>query len=253
MGRRITSGVAGSAGLGGLNINSTTIGTSGNTDLNLAPNGSGVVSVTTNLQIANQGDIRLLEATAGGTNYIGFQAPSAITSNVLWTLPGSDGSNDQVLATNGSGTLSWSTKSVSITDDTLTNATRYLLFTSSTSGTATAINVSSTKMTFNPNSGTFTVTSIVESSSIALKENINPIQDALSNVMQLVGVTYDRKDGSRKDEAGLIAEDVAKVLPNLVTRDEDGNVEGIQYTKLTAYLIESIKTLKSEIDRLKGN
>jgi hypothetical protein len=39
----------------------------------------------------------------------------------------------------------------------------------------------------------------------------------------------------------------------LVSKDEDGNAYGIQYTKLTAYLIEAVKTLKQEIDQLKGN
>ena len=95
--------------------------------------------------------------------------------------------------------------------------------------------------------GTFT-----ESSSIALKENINPIANALDSIMQLVGVTYDRKNGSGMNEAGLIAEEVDKVLPNLVSHKEDGSAEGIHYTKLTAYLIEAVKSLKAEINELKG-
>ena len=85
-----------------------------------------------------------------------------------------------------------------------------------------------------------------------LKQNVNPITDALNSVLQLCGVTYDRKDGSRKNEAGLIAEDVVNVLPNLVTCDKDGKPEGINYTKLSAYLIEAIKSLKIEINELKG-
>lgn len=101
-------------------------------------------------------------------------------------------------------------------------------------------------------SGTLTVTEIIETSSIALKENVNPIMSALDSILQLNGVTYDRKDGSRTNEAGLIAEDVNKVLSNIVTKDEGGNPAGIQYTRLTAYLIECIKELKSEIDILKS-
>lgn len=93
---------------------------------------------------------------------------------------------------------------------------------------------------------------ITETSSIALKENINPIDNALDSILQLVGVTYDRKDGSVKNEAGLIAEDVNRVIPNLVTKDKDGNVVGINYSRLSAYLIEAVKTLKEEIDGLKG-
>ena len=100
--------------------------------------------------------------------------------------------------------------------------------------------------------GQMTATTIVETSSIVFKENINPIEDALNKVMQLVGVTYDRKD-MVKHEAGLIAEDVNKIIPELVSKDADGNPHGIQYSKLTAYLIEAVKSLKNEIDTLKGN
>jgi hypothetical protein len=100
--------------------------------------------------------------------------------------------------------------------------------------------------------GQMTATTIVETSSIVFKENVNPIEDALNKVMQLVGVTYDRKDMD-KHEAGLIAEDVNKIIPELVSKDADGNPHGIQYSKLTAYLIEAVKSLKNEIDTLKGN
>lgn len=92
---------------------------------------------------------------------------------------------------------------------------------------------------------------ITETSSIALKENINPINNALDSILQLVGVTYDRKDGSVKNEAGLIAEDVNRVIPNLVTKDKDGKVVGINYSRLSAYLIEAVKTLSSELDSVK--
>ena len=94
--------------------------------------------------------------------------------------------------------------------------------------------------------------SITESSSIALKENIAPIENALDSIMRLVGVTYDRRDGSKKEEAGLIAEEVDKILPNLVTKDQNGLPDAIHYTKLTAYLIEAVKSLKAEINSLKG-
>jgi hypothetical protein len=96
--------------------------------------------------------------------------------------------------------------------------------------------------------GTFTsmtASSITETSSIVYKENINPIQNALDKILQLDGVTYDRKDGSSVMEAGLIKEEVEKILPNVTQGD------GIQYTKLTAYLIEAVKSLTKEINELK--
>jgi hypothetical protein len=57
------------------------------------------------------GNILLAEGTNNGSNYVGFASPAAVTSNIVWTLPGADGSTDQVLKTDGSGTLGWATVS----------------------------------------------------------------------------------------------------------------------------------------------
>jgi hypothetical protein len=94
---------------------------------------------------------------------------------------------------------------------------------------------------------------LTEASSVTLKENINPILNALDLITNLTGVTYDRKDGSAINRAGLIAEEVEQVLPNIIQKDKEGNPSGIQYTNLIAYLVESIKELKTEIDSLKKN
>ena len=92
---------------------------------------------------------------------------------------------------------------------------------------------------------------LTEASSIVLKENINPITDALSIISNLTGYTYDRKDGTAKNQAGLIAEEVEQTLPNVVSYDSDGHASGVQYTKIIAYLVESIKELKKELDSLR--
>ncbi len=57
----------------------------------------------------NTSELRFMELSANGLNYIGFKAPDAITSNVIWTLPTADGtaSTTTFLATNGSGALSF--------------------------------------------------------------------------------------------------------------------------------------------------
>jgi hypothetical protein len=56
-------------------------------------------------------NIKLYEDTDNGTNYVAFKAPNTIAADVTWTLPAADGSSAQVLSTNGSGTLSWTTVS----------------------------------------------------------------------------------------------------------------------------------------------
>lgn len=96
-----------------------------------------------------------------------------------------------------------------------------------------------------------TATEFVETSSIAFKENVQPLNNALSFVTKLNGVTYNRKN-SKDLEPGFIAEDVVKVIPEIVSTDESGNPYGIKYTKLIAYLIEAIKEQQTQIDELKN-
>jgi hypothetical protein len=100
-------------------------------------------------------------------------------------------------------------------------------------------------------SGRLTVNNIVETSALAFKENITSIDNALDSILNLRGVNYDRKDKSEINESGLIAEEVNKVLPSLVTKDQDGNPYGVKYTKLVAYLIEAVKDQQKQIDDLK--
>ena len=59
-----------------------------------------------NLQIGDQGDLRL--GDADNSHYIALQAPSTVASNVTLTFPATDGDADQFLQTNGSGVLAWS-------------------------------------------------------------------------------------------------------------------------------------------------
>ena len=54
-------------------------------------------------------EIKLYEDTDNGTNYFGLKAPAALTASTTFTLPDGDGTNGQVLGTNGSGTLDWIT------------------------------------------------------------------------------------------------------------------------------------------------
>jgi hypothetical protein len=61
----------------------------------------------TNVQVGTQGAVRF--ADANSSNYVAFKAPSDVPANVTWTLPGTDGTSGQTMVTNGSGTLTWAT------------------------------------------------------------------------------------------------------------------------------------------------
>ena len=69
---------------------------------------------TVNLIIDNQKEVRFRETTANGTNYIGLKAPASVSADLTFTLPATDGTNGQVLTTNGSGVLSFTTPSAGI-------------------------------------------------------------------------------------------------------------------------------------------
>ena len=94
-------------------------------------------------------------------------------------------------------------------------------------------------------------------SDIRLKKDIAPIEDAVTKVQQLNGCTFTYLKDDRKS-AGLIAQDVEKVLPSAVIEDEavfhgeEGETyKTVQYDQLIGLLVEAVKELKAEIEELK--
>ena len=91
-------------------------GTPGGSDTQIQFNSSGSFGASanltwdgTNVQIGATGALRF--ADTDSSNYVAFKSPGTVATNVTWTLPSADGTSNQVLTTNGSGTLSWSTPS----------------------------------------------------------------------------------------------------------------------------------------------
>ena len=93
----------------------------------------------------------------GGAGYIPYQSGSGATSFV------SAGTTGQVLTSNGTSAPTWATPTAyaTVTDDTTTNATRYLLFANQTTGNLTTEYVSSTKLQFNPSTGALKASQLV--------------------------------------------------------------------------------------------
>jgi hypothetical protein len=98
--------------------------------------------------------------------------------------------------------------------------------------------------------GTARVTTLIETSALKYKINIQPLEPQLSKVAQLEPVTFDWIDKPNpKTNIGLIADEVEKIYPEFVSKTEDGEIEGIEYSKLTTVLIQSIKELKEIVDK----
>ena len=92
---------------------------------------------------------------------------------------------------------------------------------------------------------------VITNSDERLKSNIRPIENALDIVCSLNGKIY-TKDG-KDDQIGLIAQDVAKVLPQMVhTAQDEMETKSVNYQNMVALLIESVKELRAEVAELKG-
>jgi hypothetical protein len=109
-----------------------------------------------------------------------------------------------------------------------------------------------TRYTFDDN-GSFTATGNVTAySDIKLKENIEPIANPLDKVNQINGVTFDRIDTPELGrQMGVIAQDVEKVCPELVSTDDEG-IKSVSYGNMVGLLIEAIKDQQKQIDELKA-
>jgi len=96
----------GTAGTITLSVDTTVVATTNNT---LTMSGKTLASptVTTALTLNATGELRL--ADTDSSNYVGFKSPGTVGTNLIWTLPSTDGTNGQVLQTNGTGTLSFTT------------------------------------------------------------------------------------------------------------------------------------------------
>ena len=82
-----------------------------------------------------------------------------------------------------------------------------------------------------------------------VKENIKILENSLKIVNELRGVSFDWKE-TGKPSIGVIAQDVEKILPELV---KQGDVKSVNYNGLIAVLIEAVKDLSHELKELKKN
>jgi hypothetical protein len=188
---------------------------------------------------------------SGQTTLLASAAASGVTAN---TYGGSTAIPVITIDTYGRVTSASNvsvTTGTTISNDTTTNADRYITFTSASSGSISSAVVSTTKLFFNPSTGLLTSTDYNSSSDITLKQDFTSIQNPLDIINQLTGFGFTWKDSKQK-AYGLSAQEVEKVIPEIVKNRPDGT-KGINYMNLTAFLIEAIKDLKREIQEIKSN
>jgi hypothetical protein len=208
--------------------------------------GSGIVSGSSQVDVMSTTNISRL-ATTGSNTFTGTISINSGTTGFL-TLGASNsygsissGGSGATIYLNGA-TRGGTTTAASNTIVVATDGEFYI-----TNGAA-----NSTKFLLASNGNTTISGTFTENSSLRYKENVETIKYGLDKVLQMRGVTYDKKDNGVK-EMGVIAEEIYEVLPELVLKNEEGEVDSVSYGRITAVLIEAIKDLKKEIEDLKLN
>lgn len=228
---------------------------------NITMNGGKIAGVGTGGIAISNGPI----ATGGGTittsggqvrtngGAISTAGASAATSGAITTGGGSiDSGGGNISTTNGSvqigsGTLNFNSgaQSSSAYLSTITvdgTPKQALLFAISDVAIAGTLYANSLRAT------NFIYSSSFSTSDQRLKDNIAPLENSLDMILKIHGVSYRLKE-TGKESMGVIAQDVQKVYPQLVTKMNDSYM-AVNYNGLIAPLIESIRTLKDQNDRL---
>jgi hypothetical protein len=154
-----------------------------------------------------------------------------------------DGTTWQVFSNVGQRGFTGSAAVISISDDTSTDESRFISFVGSTSGNTQSFGVSSSKLFFNPSTGTLNATEFNSLSDETLKEDMHIVNNALDIINNIEGFKFAWKD-TKKLSLGVSAQRLERIIPELVT---NGNYKTVNYNGLIAILIEAIKELDRKI------
>jgi hypothetical protein len=140
------------------------------------------------------------------------------------------------------------TGGVSVGNETASSSTFYPVFTTTTSGIASSQNVSTTKLTFVPSTGTLSATVVNTLSDAREKENVIEI-DGMSLISTMHPVEFTWKDNGNKSY-GFIAQELEKNFPELVSTDDKG-IKSVSYIPVIAMLVDAVNKQQNEIENLK--
>jgi hypothetical protein len=117
------------------------------------------------------------------------------------------------------------------------------------SGSSQTATVSTSKLYFNPSTGTINATEVNTLSDLTMKSDFTEIVDPLSMLSQISGYKFKFTE-SGKHSVGVLAQDVEKILPEIVTTNLEGS-KSVAYNGIVALLIEAVKQQQVTIEELK--
>ena len=229
------------------------VGTSESMRITSAGNvGIGSASITNGTSFGGGGQINKLKvestnytcleingSTSGGSIQFtyGTNLPNQVGALIAYNY-GAGGALNFVLANVTNGPMSFNTNNTE--RGVITAGGNWLLGTSSDNGERLYV------------SGAIRATgTITANSDLTLKKNLLRIENALEKVEQINGYTYEFKEDDSKRHAGVIAQEIQTVLPEIVNKGNDG-ILGVEYGNISALLIEAIKEQQTQINELKA-
>ena len=147
------------------------------------------------------------------------------------------------------GDNSWKAAWINIQNDESTDSSYYLTMTSAVSGSWNSAYISSNKLSFNPLTGTLSATIFNSLSDITLKENFENIENPIEIINKINPLGFDWK-GSGKKSYGVIAQELEKILPELVS--ENNGIKSVEYNSLMAFLIGAVQEMSERLDKLEN-
>lgn len=177
--------------------------------------------------------------TIGGVSFDG-------TANI--NLPGVNQSGTEDTSGNAA-TATTATNATNITlADESSDTTCFPVFATAATGNQ-APKTDADRLTYDANTGTLSSTDFDSTSDVNLKKDIEIIENANKILSQIKGVNFTWKDNN-KPAVGVIAQDVEKVLPQLVNEKSDTGTKSVCYNGLIGVLIEAVKELSQRVEEL---
>jgi hypothetical protein len=198
-------------------------------------------------------------AQYGGTGSANLTANNVILGNGANTVQVvAPGTANNVLTSNGTTWVSQAPTGgggLTLTNDTTTNATYYPTLTTATSGSISTANTSSTKLFFNPSTGTLTSTVHTSNSDERLKENWADVaSDFIEKLVKVKHGVFSRKDNGNR-EPGVGAQSFMSALPEAVVEGVDGYLSvnyGGAALVAAIELAKAVEDLRAEVKELKA-
>ena len=192
------------------------------------------------------------ETTNSGVIVTGICTATSFSGDLTGDVTGNlTGNADTATSATSATTATTATNATNITlADESTDTTCFPVFATDATGNQ-APKTDSSALTYNASTGTLAATNVNSTSDANLKENVETIVGSIDILKDINGVKFVWKDLGTPS-VGVIAQDVEKVLPELVSERSDNGTKSVNYNGLVGVLIEAVKELSARVEGLEN-